>query len=36
MKVKGTITIDRETNAASTGYDTFLVKLEGLALTDEG
>ena len=34
MKVRDTITIDRETNAASTGYDTFLVKLEGLALRD--
>jgi predicted secreted protein len=34
MKIKDLITIDRESNRASTGYDTFLVKLEGLALRD--
>ncbi|MDR0637522.1 MAG: protease inhibitor I42 family protein [Spirochaetaceae bacterium] len=34
MKVKDTITIDRETNAASTGYGVYVVKLEGIALTD--
>ena len=33
MKVKDTITFDRVTNSASTGYDVHLVKLEGLALT---
>ena len=34
MKIRDLITIDRESNRASTGYDVFLVKLEKLALVD--
>jgi hypothetical protein len=34
MKIKETITIERQTNVASTGYNVSLVKLEKLALLD--
>ena len=34
MKIKETITIERQTNEASTGYNVSLVKLEKLALLD--
>ena len=36
MKIGEKVTLTRKDNSASTGYLTVLVKLEGLALRDEG